>query len=71
MRRTRRSKLIGLLYLMPALLFVLAFTVYPFARMVWVSFNDWSLITPPEYVGLANFRGASMTSSSGRRCGSP
>ncbi|HWM18637.1 MAG TPA: sugar ABC transporter permease [Ilumatobacteraceae bacterium] len=40
---------------MPALLFVLAFTVYPFARMFWISLNDWSLITPPEYVGLDNF----------------
>jgi multiple sugar transport system permease protein len=40
---------------MPALLFVLAFTLYPFARMFWISLNDWSLITPPEYVGLDNF----------------
>jgi multiple sugar transport system permease protein len=40
---------------MPALLFVLAFTVYPFARMFWIALNDWSLITPPEYVGLENF----------------
>ena len=55
MRRTRRRKLIGFLYVMPALLFVLAFTVYPFARMFWISLNDWSLITPPEYVGLDNF----------------
>ncbi len=55
MRRTRRRKLIGTIYVMPALLFVLAFTVYPFARMFWISLNDWSLITPPEYVGLDNF----------------
>ncbi len=55
MRRTRRRKLIGFLYVMPALLFVLAFTLYPFGRMFWISLNDWSLITPPEYVGLDNF----------------
>ena len=55
MRRTRRRKLIGFFYVMPALLFVLAFTMYPFARMFWISLNDWSLITPPEYVGLDNF----------------
>ena len=52
---TSRRKLIGLAYVLPALLFVLVFTVYPFARMVWVSLNDWTLITPPEYVGLDNF----------------
>ena len=58
MRTSRRRKLIGTAYVMPALLFVLAFTVYPFARMFWVSLNDWTLITPPEYVGLDNFRRA-------------
>ena len=58
MRVTRRRRLIGLLYVMPALVFVLAFTVYPFLHMVRVSLNDWTLITPPEYVGLDNFRRA-------------
>jgi len=54
----KRSRLIGLLYLAPALLFVLAFTAYPFVQMVWVSFNNWSLITPPSFVGLDNFEKA-------------
>jgi multiple sugar transport system permease protein len=58
MYATRRYKLIGLLYLTPALLFVLAFTAYPFAHMVWISFNSWSLITPPSYVGLDNYERA-------------
>jgi multiple sugar transport system permease protein len=52
---TRRYKLIGLLYLAPALLFVLVFTFYPFAHMVWVSFNSWTLITPPKFIGLDNY----------------
>ena len=34
MHATRRYKLIGLLYLAPALLFVLVFTLYPFIQMV-------------------------------------
>jgi multiple sugar transport system permease protein len=51
----RRYKLVGFLYLLPALLFVLAFTAYPFAQMVWVSFNSWSLITPPKFIGLDNY----------------
>jgi multiple sugar transport system permease protein len=53
-----RSKWIGFLYLTPALLFVLVFTVYPFIQMIWVSFNNWSLITPPRYIGLDNFERA-------------
>ncbi len=55
MYASRRSKLIGLLYLTPALLFVLAFTAYPFIQMVWVSFNSWGLLTPPKFIGLDNF----------------
>ena len=49
------SKWLGLLYLTPALLFVTVFTIYPLTQMVWVSFNNWTLISPPKYVGLNNF----------------
>src|SRR3954451_5825801 len=52
---SRRTKMIGLAYLMPALLFVLVFTAYPFAQMVWLSFNNWSLITPRTFAGLNNY----------------
>ena len=55
MYSSRRSKLIGFLYLTPALLFVLVFTAYPFIQLVWVSFHNWSLITPPRFVGTDNF----------------
>ena len=58
MYATRRYKLIGLLYLTPAILFVLVFTAYPFIQMVWLSMNSWSLITPPKFVGVANFQRA-------------
>ena len=52
---TKANKLIGLIYLAPALLFVCVFTAYPFLQMIWVSFNSWTLITPPKFVGLNNF----------------
>jgi multiple sugar transport system permease protein len=58
MRATKRNKLTGLLYLTPAVLFVLVFTAYPFLQMFWVSLHNWTLITPPKYVGLRNFRDA-------------
>lgn len=50
-----RNRLIGLLYIAPALAFVLAFTAYPLAHMAWISLHNWSLITPPKFVGLGNF----------------
>ncbi len=55
MYSTRRFKIIGLIYLAPALLFVLVFTAYPFAHMVWESLTSWTLITPPKFIGLSNF----------------
>ncbi|MEO6711829.1 MAG: sugar ABC transporter permease [Mycobacteriales bacterium] len=58
MYQNRRSKLIALMYLMPALLFVAAFTAYPFGRMLWLSLHEWSLLSPPEFVGIENFRTA-------------
>ena len=58
MTAIRRRRLIGLLYLTPAILFVLAFTAYPLTQMVAMSFTNWSLITPPKPVGLANFQAA-------------
>lgn len=58
MQRTRRNRFIGLAYVAPALAFVLAFTVYPLGRMIWMSLHDWSLITEPRFIGLDNYRQA-------------
>jgi len=55
MYSSRRSALVGLAYLAPALVFVGLFTAYPFVQMLWVSLNNWSLIEPPRFVGLENF----------------
>ena len=51
----RRGRVLGLIYLAPALLFVLAFTVYPLVQMAWMSLHNWSLIEPPKWVGFRNF----------------
>lgn len=51
----RRRQLLGLLYLAPALAFVLAFTVYPFVQMVWMSLHNWSLIAEKKYIGVGNY----------------
>jgi multiple sugar transport system permease protein len=55
MYKVNRNGLTGLWYVLPALAFVVAFTAWPFLQMVWISFNDWSLITPPSFVGLENY----------------
>jgi multiple sugar transport system permease protein len=52
---TRRHKLTGFLFVAPAFIFVLVFTAYPLIQLVWISFNNWSLITPPRYIGIGNY----------------
>ena len=58
MYRGPRSRLIGIAYLAPAVIFVIAFTAYPLGQMVWMSLHNWSLITPPRFVGLGNYQRA-------------
>jgi multiple sugar transport system permease protein len=53
--RSRRRKLVGLLYIAPALAFVSAFTAWPFAQMVWMSLHNWSLIAERKFIGAGNF----------------
>jgi multiple sugar transport system permease protein len=55
MHRTRHARLVGFLFLLPALLFVAVFTLIPLLSMIWISFHNWSLIQPPKFVGPANF----------------
>jgi len=54
-RKGYRGRLVGIVYLAPALVFVLAFTAYPLVQMAWMSLHSWSLLTPPRWVGLANY----------------
>ena len=46
----------GLLFASPALVFFGVFYIFPLAWAVWISFNEWSLLSEPEYIGLENYR---------------
>ncbi len=52
---SKTGRYVGLLYIAPALAFVVAFTLYPLAQMVWMSLHNWSLIAAKKYVGAGNF----------------
>jgi multiple sugar transport system permease protein len=45
-----------LLFLLPSLLGLTVFILYPIISSFWLAFNDWNLLSPPEFVGLANFQ---------------
>src|ERR1041384_1526462 len=50
-----RSPLYALLYLFPFLVLFIGFHVYPIFYGLYVSLTAWDLLTPPRWVGLANY----------------
>ena len=50
------SKWTGFFYVLPALAFVCAFVLYPFAQLIATSFTNQSLLGGGGYVGLANYK---------------
>ncbi len=59
MQRSLLSRPIALMFLLPALLFVLVFLIYPFFSIFIMSFTNRTLIgataTNPQYIGLDNY----------------
>ncbi len=57
-RRHRRlgGWLEALPYLMPLLIGLIVFTIGPIFAALFLSFTDWDLLTPPEWIGLGNYR---------------
>jgi multiple sugar transport system permease protein len=53
----RRQSLVGLAFVLPAIAFFALFNFYPMAYALYLSLTDWDLLTPPEWVGLANYIG--------------
>jgi multiple sugar transport system permease protein len=45
----------GYLFLLPSLLGVLAFTAFPVIFAIAISFTQWNLTSPPQFIGLGNF----------------
>ncbi|MBZ2195461.1 carbohydrate ABC transporter permease [Occultella gossypii] len=44
------------MFLAPGLLLLTIFTAWPLLRTVYLSLTDYNLLTPPEWVGLDNYR---------------
>src|SRR6202453_2718497 len=48
----------GMLLVAPSLLVALAFFVIPLCIMIWMSMENWPLLGPHQFAGLANYRHA-------------
>lgn len=49
------NKYLGLLYMMPALLFVAVFVLYPLSQLIYISLTSESLLGGGEFVGFDNY----------------
>ena len=52
MKRSNKEQLIGYLLILPAVLLVLIFLVYPFLNSFYMSFHKWPIFGDPKFVGL-------------------
>jgi len=50
------NKKLGFLFVLPFVLGVLLFKLFPFVASFALSFSQYDLIDPPEFVGLANYQ---------------
>jgi multiple sugar transport system permease protein len=52
----RREMIVGYLFIAPAVLGFLIWVAGPMLFSAWLSLTEWDLLTPPEFVGLANYQ---------------
>jgi multiple sugar transport system permease protein len=60
----RREAIAGYLFVLPWLIGLLVFTTYPILAAFYLSFTDYNIIQPPQWVGLANFENMFATDPS-------
>lgn len=54
-RALRQSDLNGYLFVLPYVIFFLAFVAYPLVFSLILVFHRWNIVTPMEWIGLKNF----------------
>jgi multiple sugar transport system permease protein len=55
-RRASRPQLVGLYFVLPALILYAVFFLYPFVRTIYLSMTDWNGVVPPVFTGLENYQ---------------
>ncbi|MDH5540347.1 MAG: sugar ABC transporter permease, partial [Rhizobacter sp.] len=54
-RLSNNRNFLGLLFMLPAAVFLIAFLVYPLGLGVWLSFTDAKIGRPGAFIGLENY----------------
>ena len=55
-RRERHNLINGLLFASPAIIGLLVFVIYPVVASIYYSFTSYSVLQPPIWIGLENYR---------------
>lgn len=50
-----KKALVAHLFVLPAVIFFLVWYIYPIFYGIWISFQDWNIVTPPTWAGLKNY----------------
>ncbi len=54
-RASNRQAFWAWIFLMPGLIYFAVFLILPLLASVYISFTDWDVLTPPKWVGIANY----------------
>ncbi len=54
-RATNRQAFWAWIFLTPGLLYFCVFLILPLLASFYISFTDWDVLTPPKWIGLANY----------------
>ena len=46
----------GLIFILPGIIGISWFLLGPLLYSIWLSLNEWDIVTPPKFVGLKNYR---------------
>ena len=55
-RKPRSDIKLGLAFILPATIGLVAFYIWPLFRGIWLSFTEYNLLTPEEFTGLDNYK---------------
>ena len=55
-RKPRSDLKLGLAFILPATIGLVAFYIWPLIRGIWLSFTEYNLLTPAEFTGLDNYQ---------------
>lgn len=54
-RRAKDDRVLGIAFIIPATIGLVAFFLWPLIRGIWLSFTEYNLLTPEQFNGLANY----------------